>query len=181
MKLSIITPQYKETEDIIKPLLSSIENQVGFNIKDDLEIIIINDGSDQKLSNGFLKSYKKLNIEYVINEHNGGPSVARNTGLKIASGDYIMFCDADDMLLYIFGVTDKLDKLGGFGAIVPLTGLVSATAGAINRNRKAGAKFLKAYHDGGKAIQLMLFKAFHSLCARLCPRRICPWHSLTIT
>jgi len=99
MKLSIIIPQYKETKDVIRPLLSSIENQIGFNLKDDLEIIIVNDGSDTKLSEGFLKSFKKLNITYLLNKTNGGPSIARNIGLKRANGDYIMFCDADDRFL----------------------------------------------------------------------------------
>jgi len=99
MKLSIITPQYKESEEVVKPLLSSIENQVGFNLRDGLEVIIINDGSDTKLSEGFLKSFKKLNIGYILNSQNGGPSVARNIGLKEASGEYVMFCDADDRFL----------------------------------------------------------------------------------
>jgi len=99
MKLSIITPQYKESEDVVKPLLSSIENQVGFNLRDDLEVIIVNDGSDTKLREGFIKSFKKLNIRYILNAQNGGPSVARNTGLQKASGDYVMFCDADDRFL----------------------------------------------------------------------------------
>ena len=99
MKLSIIIPQFAETEDVIKPLLSSIENQVGFNLNDDLEVVIVNDGSEVKLSEAFLKSFKKLNIAYIVNETNGGPSVARNIGLKQVSGDYVMFCDADDRFL----------------------------------------------------------------------------------
>ena len=99
MKLSIITPQYKEGEDVIKPLLSSIENQVGFNLKEDLEVIVVNDGSDTKLSDRFIKSFKKLSIKYIFNEKNGGPSVARNTGLKNAVGEYVIFCDADDRFL----------------------------------------------------------------------------------
>ena len=98
MKLSIITPQFNETEEIVKPLLSSIENQVGFNLED-LEVVVINDGSDVKLADNFLKSFNKLNIEYLVNENNGGSSIARNIGLEKATGDYIMFCDADDRFL----------------------------------------------------------------------------------
>ena len=99
MKISIIIPQYKENEDVIKPLLSSIEHQVGFNLQENLEILIINDGSDMKLSEEFLRSFKGLNIGYILNSQNGGPSVARNIGLKEATGDYIIFCDADDRFL----------------------------------------------------------------------------------
>lgn len=99
MKLSIIIPQYQEKEEIIKPLLSSIETQIGVNLKKEVEIIIINDGSDCLLSSVFLQSFAKLNINYVKCKENNGPSRARNKGLEIAKGDYIIFCDADDRFL----------------------------------------------------------------------------------
>jgi len=46
------------------------------------------------------------------------------------------------MILYIVGVTDAIGKLGGFGAMIPLIGLVSGTAGGINASRKQGNGFV---------------------------------------
>ena len=49
-KLQILVPQYKETEDIIKPLLDSIEVQQNVDLKNDVGVIIVNDGTDVHLS-----------------------------------------------------------------------------------------------------------------------------------
>ena len=48
MKLQILIPQYKETEDIIKPMLDSIEVQQSINLND-IGVIIVNDGTDVHL------------------------------------------------------------------------------------------------------------------------------------
>ena len=50
MKLQILVPQYKETEDIIKPLLDSIEVQQNIDLKNEVGVIIVNDGTDVHLS-----------------------------------------------------------------------------------------------------------------------------------
>ena len=57
MKLQILVPQYKETEEIIKPLLDSIEVQQNINLKDDIGVVIVNDGTNVHLSNKFFKRY----------------------------------------------------------------------------------------------------------------------------
>ena len=49
MKLGILIPQYKETDEVIKPLLDSIALQQLINFND-LHVIIVNDGSDILLS-----------------------------------------------------------------------------------------------------------------------------------
>lgn len=118
MKLQILIPQYKETEDIIKPLLDSIEIQQNVDLKNDVGVIIVNDGSDVHLSEEFLSRYT-YPIEYHLNEHKG-VSATRNACLDHATADYVMFCDADDMFynacgLYI--VFREID-LGGFDSLV---------------------------------------------------------------
>ncbi|MBQ7641597.1 MAG: glycosyltransferase family 2 protein [Acholeplasmatales bacterium] len=97
MLLDIIIPQYKEDENIIKCLLDSIINQKNVDFKD-INVTIVNDASDVKLSNKFLLKYKKLNICYVENEKNTGPGLARQKGVDVTDNKYIMFCDADDEL-----------------------------------------------------------------------------------
>ena len=93
--LDIIIPQYKEDENAIKPLLDSISNQEAIDFKQ-INIIIVNDASDVKLNNEFLKSYKDLNIIYLENKVNSGPGVARQTGLDYSKALYVTFIDADD-------------------------------------------------------------------------------------
>ena len=101
MKLQILVPQYKETDEVIKPLLDSIaiQQNVPFN---EIGVIICNDGSDVFLTQEFLNSYP-YKIEYYKEPHNG-VSATRNACLKHATADYVMFCDADDMFMNICGL-----------------------------------------------------------------------------
>lgn len=101
MKLQILVPQYEETDEIIKPLLDSIaiQQSVDFN---EIGVIIVNDGSDVKLTEKFLNSYP-YSIEYYNNDHLG-VSATRQAALDKATADYIMFCDADDMFYNACGL-----------------------------------------------------------------------------
>ena len=90
-KVSVIVPVYN-VEKYITRCLTSLVNQTI----DDLEIILVNDGStdnSEKLIKQFKKDYK--NIIYVKKE-NGGLSSARNFGLIYATGEYVAFLDSDD-------------------------------------------------------------------------------------
>lgn len=95
--LEIIIPQYKESEKIVSNLLNSIGRQKRVNF-DEILITIINDKSDVLLSDKFLKSYKNLNIKYLINEKNVGAGMTRQAGLNYSKAKYITFVDSDDEL-----------------------------------------------------------------------------------
>ena len=90
-KVSLIIPVYN-VQDYIEKCLDSVVNQTI----DDMEIIIVNDGSKdqskQKIER-YLEKYPK--IKYLEKE-NGGLSDARNYGLKFATGEYVAFLDSDD-------------------------------------------------------------------------------------
>lgn len=101
MKLQILIPQYDETDDIIKPLLDSIALQQNVDFEE-IGVIIVNDGSDTKLTTDFLNSYP-YKIEYYQNPHKG-VSAARQAALDKAKADYVMFCDADDMFYNMCGL-----------------------------------------------------------------------------
>ena len=66
-----------------------------------LEIIIVDDGSDNNLAKTLANSFASNSDIPIIYEkkENGGPSSARNFGIKIAKGEYILFLDSDDELL----------------------------------------------------------------------------------
>lgn len=112
MKLQFLIPQYKETEAVIKPLLDSIEVQQNIDMKD-IGVIIVNDGSDVLLSREFLDRYS-FEIQYHINEHRG-VSATRNAALDLATADYVMFCDADDMLFNACGLYIIFREMEGNG------------------------------------------------------------------
>lgn len=125
-KLEILIPQYKEDESVVKKLLNSIALQQGVDLKKDVGIIIVNDGTDVILSDGFLKSYD-LDITYLKNEKNMGISYTRNKAFDASTAEYVMFCDDDDMFCSstafntIFKYMNKLDEFGrlGFDVLVP--------------------------------------------------------------
>lgn len=93
--ISVIIPMFNAENTIIKAL-DSVKNQ-DYDLKQ-FEIIIIDDGStDQSkvLAENYRDAHTELNIK-VIAQENSGVSKARNTGLKVATGDYIAFLDSDD-------------------------------------------------------------------------------------
>lgn len=89
-KYSIIVPVYN-SEKYLDDCLKSIFNQTN----QDYEVICINDGSTDK-SFDILNKYKDEII--IINQDNMGLSVARNNGVKKASGKYLLFVDSDDVI-----------------------------------------------------------------------------------
>ena len=101
MKLQILIPQYKETDDIIKPLLDSIALQQRVNFED-IGVIICNDGTNVYLSEELRNSYP-FEVQYYKEPHRG-VSATRNACLDYAIADYVMFCDADDMFYNMCGL-----------------------------------------------------------------------------
>ena len=86
IKLSIIIPTYNEEEDIGE-CLKSLEDQDPI----DMEIIIVDDGSTDR-TREIAQSFK--NIKLISGEHKG-PGFSRNLGAKEATGDILIFVDAD--------------------------------------------------------------------------------------
>ena len=95
MKLSIIVPVYN-VEAFLKKCIDSLLAQDLS--KEDYEVILVDDGSTD--SSGALCD--TLAAEYghirVIHQRNRGLSGARNAGIPVASGDYVLFVDSDDFL-----------------------------------------------------------------------------------
>lgn len=91
VKLSIIIPVYNKSQYLPR-LISNIDEQ-GY---DDFEVIMINDGSTDcsiQLFDDLAAQYSWLRV---FHQENAGVSAARNRGLSLAVGLYVLFIDADD-------------------------------------------------------------------------------------
>ena len=115
IKVSVIIPVYN-VESVLEKCLDSVINQT----LNEIEIIVVNDGSpdnSQKIIDKFAKKDKR--IKSFIKE-NGGLSDARNYGIERANGEYILFVDSDDYIdsnacskLYEEAKRNNLDILVG--------------------------------------------------------------------
>ncbi|WP_158097256.1 glycosyltransferase [Massilimicrobiota sp. An105] len=92
-KISVIVPIYN-VEKYLDRCIESLINQ-NYN---NLEIILINDGSSDSSKNICLNWKNKSSKIKYIEKTNGGLSSARNAGLDVADGKYILFVDSDDYI-----------------------------------------------------------------------------------
>lgn len=91
--ISVIVPIYK-VENYLGECIESLLNQTYKN----LEIILVDDGSPDRCGE-ICEEYKEKDGRIVvIHKENGGLSDARNAGMKVMTGDYIVFVDSDDYM-----------------------------------------------------------------------------------
>lgn len=93
--LSIIIPVFN-SKPFIEQALESIILQPSFN---DIEVVIVDDGSTDNTSEICERYCKFKNFKYLKTE-NSGTGHARNLGIKNATGDWIIFLDHDDLIVY---------------------------------------------------------------------------------
>lgn len=108
--LSIIIPVYN-VEKTLESSLSSIK----CGRPEEVELVFVNDGSSDNTSH-LLESFKEHTLFpcQIVNQENAGVAAARNVGLGIAGGEYLLFLDADDW--WEDGALDRLLALTGEGA-----------------------------------------------------------------
>ncbi len=94
IKVSVVVPIFN-VEEYLERCVKSLLNQT----LDDIEIILVNDGSKDKsgeIAQDFSNKYPEKII--YVEKKNGGLSDARNYGMKFATGEYIAFLDSDDYI-----------------------------------------------------------------------------------
>ncbi len=92
-KVSIIIPVYN-VEKYIDRCIQSILNQTF----QDIEMILINDGSSDHSLEILRKYEKKHKNIHVFDQENSGPAIARNNGIQKVKTKYLMFIDSDDYI-----------------------------------------------------------------------------------
>lgn len=98
-KLSIIIPYHNEDEILLKPLFSSLNDQILIDFND-IEIIMSNNCETPKNLTLFFEKYPNITstIKYVECPDKSSMGPNRQYGLEQATGKYVMFCDCDDVL-----------------------------------------------------------------------------------
>ena len=89
--ISIIVPVYNAERTLHRCVTSLVEQSYP-----NIEILLVNDGSKDaslEMCRGYEQQDSRIRV---IDKPNGGVSSARNAGLDVARGEYIMFCDSDD-------------------------------------------------------------------------------------
>jgi len=118
-RLQILVPHWQETPETMRPLLDSIALQQSVDMAD-IGVIIAFDGDEATpLPLDEWRSRYPFEITDIHPQH-GGVSHARNAALDAATGEYVMLCDADDMLCDVCGlyiVFREMDN-GGFDTMI---------------------------------------------------------------
>jgi len=91
--VSVIVPTYNRA-NLVSETVKSILNQTYKYF----ELIVVDDGSTDNTEE-VIKKFNDKRIKYIKIDNWGGPAKPRNTGIKKARGEYIAFCDDDDMWL----------------------------------------------------------------------------------
>lgn len=107
--VSVVIPMYNMENYII----SCLESILSQSIKN-IEIIVIDDKStDASVEKVEYFAYNDARVKLIPLKKNSGPGIARNIGIKYASGKYCMFMDADDMYVdknsieYIYNIAEE--------------------------------------------------------------------------
>jgi len=103
--VSVIIPTYNRAH-LVGRAIQSVLNQTY----KDFELIIVDDGSTDNTKEAVKEFQKKdKRIRYIRHKENKGGSATRNTGIRVANGEYIAFLDSDDEWL-----SEKLERQIGF-------------------------------------------------------------------
>jgi cellulose synthase/poly-beta-1,6-N-acetylglucosamine synthase-like glycosyltransferase len=128
--VTVVIPAYNAAR-YIAATLNSVLNQT-FR---DFEVIVVNDGSPDTADLERALDPYIARIRY-IKQNNGGPSSARNTGIRQASGKYIAFLDSDDLWR-----PEHLENLTGALGRDPSLGLIYSNGVHIVNDRAFGIAF----------------------------------------
>ena len=106
--LDIIIPHYKEPWEVGRKMFDMLDLQRGIDF-DSIKVVLVNDGEEYALPESFF-SGRSYQVEQITIPH-AGVSAARNTGLKAATAEWVMFCDFDDTFTHIYALHDIMEVL----------------------------------------------------------------------
>ena len=152
IKISIIIPYYNGEISLIRKALDSVVLQFSSDSLDmnEVEAILIDDGSSQSFADQLDAIIPDYPFIKLLRQKNAGASIARNNGIRIASGKYIAFLDSDDVLVEGFlsealSIAEKADADMVLGMVYRGKKMISKPHGSklINIYTKNKEKLLK--------------------------------------
>lgn len=150
IKVSIVIPVYK-VEKYIERCLRSVFNQTYANI----ECIIVNDCTPDNsfiIAKELVESYQgSIDFKFVEHEKNKGLSEARNTGIKMATGNYYFFLDSDDAIPPTS--IEKLVETALSNDCPEIVMGVTKGVDANGNNVEVSSAQTKSFHDNGSVFK----------------------------
>ncbi|MDD5693091.1 MAG: glycosyltransferase [Patescibacteria group bacterium] len=167
VRASIITATYNGEKYLRKTIESLLDQS-----EKDLELLIIDSDSEDGTVN-LVKSYSDKRIKLYSHENTGGPAAPRNTGIAEAKGDFIGFCDQDDLYypekiekqINAYKECEKKDKVG---IIISSADLIDESGKIIDHNIKPFEGFM----DSKSAHDLLLKGDVITACSALVPKKV---------
>lgn len=138
--ISVIVPVYN-----VEPYLERCVNSIRRQTYENLEIILVDDGSPD-LCGQMCDDYARMDARIkVVHKENGGQGFARNSGLEIASGVYVAFVDSDDWIgetrienLYLEAKKTQADMVIGGHTSVSRSGILRKHSTALPKKDYKG-------------------------------------------
>ena len=130
--LSVVIAAYRARETVAEAVRSALEQTLP-----PTEVIVVDDASHDG-TESVLEPYRDR-ITFIAREENGGEGAAKNTGIEAASGEFVVFLDADDIFL-----PQRLEALGAFAVARPDLDILTTDAYLVHD----GQRLRRAYEQG---------------------------------
>lgn len=167
-KLSIIIPNYNSA-DQLKKLLSTIPSI------EEIQTIVVDDHSNSKLAEWeeCRQLYEDSNVEFYSNECGKSAGGARNTGLKYAKGEWVMFADADDYFVNNFYECVKRFFDMEYDLVYFRSTSIDLGTGEITDRHQSAELLIRNYlENSNKKNEVRLRYNYFSPCAKLVRRKL---------
>ncbi|MFI7484317.1 glycosyltransferase family 2 protein [Kocuria sp. M1R5S2] len=125
-RVSIIIPCYNDGQFLRESVMSALAQNF-----EELDVVVVDDGSTDKLTQDELMSIVELPRVMVVRQSNSGPAAARNRGISLSSAQYFLPLDADDVIepQYVELCVRILDSQQAVGAVYSRADLIGDAEG----------------------------------------------------
>lgn len=165
--VSIIVAAW-DGDKYIGETLKSLLNQS----EKDIEVLVVDDGSTDRTAE-IVKSYRDPRVQYFYQENSGSQASPRNKGIKEARGDFVGFCDQDDLwyknkIQKQIAAYENSSERDNIGIIISSADLISAEGKKLGTTEVPFEGFLRQEESREK----LLAGDFITACSALIPKKV---------
>lgn len=150
--VTVIIPVYN-VEKYLKRCIDSIVDQTY----ESLEIILVDDGSTDRsgrICDSYAAKFKRIRV---LHKENGGLSDARNAGIALATGEYLLFVDSDDFIA-LDAIEFLLDSIVLYGADISTFGYIAHYGEGANPGSRVPPKNKQSILSNISALERLLYE-----------------------